>query len=66
MQAMLVGGMGPVTVMHDTASKIFASCYALYSGIALLGAVAVVLAPLVHRMLHALHLDEEGPFPPTD
>jgi hypothetical protein len=41
--------------------KYFAAFYALYSGIALLTTVAMLLAPLVHRMLHALHVeDEEG------
>ena len=39
---------------------LFAAIYALYSGIALLTTVAVILAPLVHRMLHALHLEDVG------
>ena len=47
--------MGPV-LEHE--AKYFASFYALYSGISLLGAVAVFLTPVMHRMLHILHLDE--------
>jgi hypothetical protein len=56
--SMILGGMGPIGELPNDAAKYFASFYALYSGIALLTTVAVLLAPLVHRMLHALHLDE--------
>lgn len=56
--SMILGGMGPVDVLTNDAAKWFASLYALYSGITLLSAVAVFLSPLLHRMLHALHLEE--------
>lgn len=56
--SMIMGGMGPVDPMPNDTAKWFASFYALYSGIALLSAVAVFLSPLLHRMLHALHLEE--------
>ena len=59
--AMILSGMGPVDPMRTDAAKPFAAGYALYSGVALLTTVAVLLAPVVHRMLHALHLDEEDP-----
>jgi hypothetical protein len=55
--SMILGGMGPVDPLPSDGAKYFASFYALYSGITLLGAVAVFLAPVMHRMLHALHLD---------
>lgn len=55
--AMILTGMGPVTEMHTTAGKLFAGCYALFSGVAFLTAVAVLVAPLVHRALHRFHLD---------
>jgi hypothetical protein len=57
--SMILGGMGPVGELPNEGAKWFASFYALYSGIALLGTVAVILAPVVHRMLHALHLDDD-------
>lgn len=57
--SMILGGMGPVGDLPNDAAKLFASFYALYSGIALLSTVAVILAPLVHRFLHRLHLDEK-------
>jgi hypothetical protein len=57
--SMILGGMGPVGELPNDASKVFASIYALFSGIALLGTVALILTPLLHRLLHALHLDDD-------
>src|SRR5262249_33635542 len=47
--AMILSGMGPVDVLHHSAAKIFAGCYAIFSGIALISTAAIVFAPLVHR-----------------
>ena len=57
--SMILGGMGPVDTLPNEASKWFASFYALYSGVALLTIVAAMLAPTIHRLLHALHLDQK-------
>lgn len=59
--AMIMGGMGPVgpPVTND-AGKWFVSFYALYSGVGLLAGVGLLLAPLLHRIMHRLHL-EAGP-----
>ena len=57
--SMLLGGMGPVNVLHTNAGKLFASFYALYSGIVFLVTVGVILAPLYHRFLHRFHLEME-------
>ncbi|MCX7929496.1 MAG: hypothetical protein N2663_02075, partial [Chlorobi bacterium] len=43
--AMILGGMGPVAIMHTTAGKLFAAGYALYSGVAFLATVGILLAP---------------------
>ena len=56
--SMILTGMGPVNPMVHAAGKVFASLYALYSGVAFLTAVSIVLAPALHRLLHALHLDK--------
>jgi len=56
--SMILGGMGPVDALPNASAKLFASLYALYSGIALLGTIAVILTPLMHRLLHVLHLEE--------
>lgn len=55
--SMILAGMGPVEPMHSAAGKLFAGCYAIYSGIALLTATGVMFAPLVHRFLHRFHLE---------
>jgi hypothetical protein len=56
--SMILGGMGPVDPLPNNAAKIFASCYALFSGLAFIGIVSVLLAPFVHRMLHRIHAEE--------
>jgi hypothetical protein len=55
--SMLLGGMGPVNPLHTTAGKLFASFYALFSGMVLLVAVGVLISPVFHRILHAFHLE---------
>ena len=57
--SMILGGMGPVDTMHTAAAKLFASAYALFSGVVFIGAMAIVLGPAVHRMLHAFHVDDD-------
>jgi hypothetical protein len=58
--SMILGGMGPVDALKTDTGKIFASFYALYSGIILLASVGVLGAPLFHRVLHRFHLEIEG------
>lgn len=58
--AMILTGMGPGKEVSSDGCKLFASFYALYSGIAFLAAVSIVVAPALHRLLHALNLDEEA------
>ncbi|MDQ2825079.1 MAG: hypothetical protein M3R29_06500 [Verrucomicrobiota bacterium] len=57
--SMILGGMGPVDPLHSSTAKIFASCYALFSGLAFIGIASLILAPFAHRILHRFHLDEE-------
>ncbi len=57
--SMILGGMGPVNELHTDTGKIFASMYALFSGIIFLVTVGIIIAPAVHRFLHSLHIDEE-------
>ncbi len=59
--AMILTGMGPVDVITSTPGKIFAAAYALFSGVAFLTIVALLLAPVAHRFMHRFHLEtEEG------
>ena len=59
--AMILTGMGPVEPLPTTGGKLFATFYALFSGVAFLTIVGVMLAPLVHRFLHRFHLDVQEP-----
>jgi hypothetical protein len=56
--SMILGGMGPVNPVTTTGAKIFASGYALFSGLIFIALIGIVLAPAVHRMLHKFHADE--------
>ena len=58
--SMILGGMGPVDPLKTNAAKIFASCYALFSGLVFIGVLGVLLAPFIHRLMHRFHIDEEG------
>jgi len=55
--SMILGGMGPVDPIKTDAGKIFASFYALYSGLAIISVAGLLLAPIVHRFLHKFHVD---------
>lgn len=57
--AMILTGMGPVNPLLSTRGKLFAVAYCLFSGIVFLTLMAIVLAPIYHRMLHKFHLAEE-------
>lgn len=58
--AMILGGMGPVNPLTTVAGKLFASFYALYSGMVFLIVAGVVFAPVFHRILHHFHLETEA------
>lgn len=59
MACMILTGMGPVVEMKSNGAKIFSSIYALYSGVAFLSITAVFFAPLIHRLLHILHVEQD-------
>jgi hypothetical protein len=58
--SMILGGMGPVNPLPSDGAKLFASFYALFSGLIFIGVMGVVLAPLAHRLMHKVHLDDES------
>ena len=55
--AMILSGMGPLGELKTNGGKIFAGCYALYSGLALITVAAITLSPVFHRFLHKFHLE---------
>jgi len=58
--SMLLGGMGPVETPATRGGKLFAGFYALYAGLVFLVAVGIVLAPLLHRLMHKFHWDDDA------
>ena len=58
--AMILSGMGPVATLQTDAGKIFAGCYALFSGLTLVAILGIIFAPVVHRFLHKFHLEDEA------
>jgi len=58
--SMILGGMGPVNPLPTEDAKIFASMYALFSGLIFIAVMGVVLSPIVHRFLHSFHIDEKN------
>ena len=57
--SMILGGMGPVDPLKNDAAKLFASFYALFSGLAFIAIATTLVAPFVHRLLHRFHLDQK-------
>jgi hypothetical protein len=56
--AMILSGMGPVSPLQTDGGKIFAGCYALFSGLAFLTSLGIFFAPVYHRFLHKFHVEE--------
>ena len=55
--SMLLGGMGPVDKLTTDGGKLFASFYALFSGLMFITVTGILLGPLLHRVMHRLHMD---------
>jgi hypothetical protein len=55
--AMILGGMGPVDALTSPAAKLFASVYAITSGIVFIAATGLLFSPIIHRVYHHFHLD---------
>ncbi len=58
--SMILGGMGPVNDLSTVGGKLFASFYALFSGLMFIVIIGVVLAPFAHRLLHRFHLEADS------
>ena len=61
--AMLLGGMGPVNDPTTDDGKLFAGFYALYAGLVFLVVAGLLLAPVVHRILHLVHWEADNQAP---
>jgi hypothetical protein len=58
--AMILTGMGPVAPLQSATAKLFAVVYALYAGIVFLAVIGILFAPVVHRLMHWLHLEKRA------
>src|SRR5262245_65524484 len=56
--SMLLGGMGPVGDLPNDRAKIFAGLYELYAGLMFIVSIGIIIAPVAHRILHRLHVDD--------
>ena len=56
--SMILSGMGPVDQLKTAGGKLFAGCYALFSGLFVVVASGFVLAPVLHRVLHSFHVEQ--------
>jgi hypothetical protein len=57
--SMILSGMGPVDALHEGGAKLFAGFYAIYSGIALISTAALIFAPIIHRLMHRFHVEDD-------
>jgi len=58
--SMILSGMGPMGELPSNAAKVFASGYALLSGLVLVTATGIILSPMFHRVLHKFHLEQKS------
>ena len=56
---MILGGMGPVNLLTNAGAKLFASLYALFSGLVFIAVMGIVFTPIAHRILHKFHIDDK-------
>ena len=59
--SMILSGMGPMIdpdIRLTNAAKVFASAYALFSGVAFISTIGILIAPIAHRFFHKLHLED--------
>lgn len=57
--SMILGGMGPIRELPNDTAKIFASLYALFSGLIFIALMGIILSPVAHRIMHKFHVDDE-------
>jgi hypothetical protein len=56
--SMILSGMGPVVIITSDAGKLFSSFYALISGLIIVTNMGILLAPVIHRIYHIMHIDD--------
>ena len=57
--AMILSGMGVLAAPVSVEGKLFAGLYAIFCGLVLIAATAIMFTPVIHRFLHQMHIDDE-------
>lgn len=57
--SMILTGMGPIAQLHSPAAKLFAMFYALYSGVFFVSVTAILVYPVMHRLLKRVHIESD-------
>jgi len=57
--AMILSGMGVLAAPVSVEGKLFAGLYAIFCGLVLIAATAIMFTPVIHRFLHQMHMDDE-------
>lgn len=60
--SMILSGMGPASTLHTDGGKFFSGCYALFSGLAFIAVVVIMLSPLIHRFFRKIHFENKNDF----
>ncbi len=60
--SMILSGMGPASTLHTDGGKFFSGCYALFSGLAFIAVVVIMLSPLIHRFFRKIHFESKNDF----
>lgn len=57
--SMILGGMGPIDNFDNASNvaKLFGGLYAIFSGVIFLSWFAIIIAPIIHRFLHKVHME---------
>lgn len=61
--SMILSGMGPMIdpgIKMTNTAKVFASLYALFSGVAFISTIGILIAPIAHRFFHKLHVEDSS------
>lgn len=54
--SMILTGMGPVDSLQGVPAKLFATGYAIYSGVYFLSVSAILLYPIAERLMKRVHI----------
>ena len=57
--AMIACGIGPTMLPDTVQGKIYLALYSAYISLVFVAVLGLVMAPILHRILHVFHLDED-------